>query len=263
MTGRQSLAGRRVVVTRARHQAAEFVAALEALGAEVVVFPTIRIVAPDDPEPLRRAVAHLEAYDWLVLTSSNGVERFWAELEAAGLDAGALGGLHIACVGTSTAAAVEARGGRVSVVPEKHVGEGLLDALVAAGAVNGARVLLPRAGEARDVLPDGLRARGAHVDDVAAYRTVPDTEGAASLRTRLDAGEIDVLTFTSSSSVRNFVQAVGSDVGQAKVAVIGPVTGETARQLGLAVSIEAEPHTIAGLVQGITAWYDRGGADAC
>lgn len=262
MTTSQPLAGIRVVVTRPRHQAAEFMDALEGLGADVVVFPTIRIVPPEDPGPLRRAVGQLDTYDWLVLTSSNGVDRFWETLEEAGLDAGALGGLRIACVGTSTAAAVEARGGRVSVVPEKHVGEGLLDAMVAAERMAGARILLPRAAEARDVLPDGLRAHGAHVDDVAAYRTVPDTEGAAAMRARLQAGDIDMLTFTSSSSVRNFVAAVGREVGGASVAVIGPVTGETARGLGLAVAVEAEPHTIAGLVRGLVAWYDRGAAPA-
>jgi uroporphyrinogen III methyltransferase/synthase len=228
----------------------------------VVVFPTIRIVAPEDPEPLQRAVAQLATYDWLVLTSSNGVDRFWDALEGAGLDARALRGLRIACVGTSTAAAVEARGAGVSVVPEKHVGEGLLDAMVATGALAGARILLPRAAVAREVLPDGLRAHGAHVDDVAAYRTVPDTEGAAAMRARLAAGDIDVLTFTSSSSVRNFVEAVGADVGGARVAVIGPVTGDTARELGLDVAVEAQPHTTAGLVQALAAWYDRGAADA-
>ncbi|MEJ2218416.1 MAG: uroporphyrinogen-III synthase [Gemmatimonadota bacterium] len=262
MTERQPLAGKRVVVTRARHQAAEFVEALEALGAEVVAFPTIRIVAPEDPEPLRRAVADLASYDWLVLTSSNGVARFWNELQRAGVDAAALSGLRIACVGTSTAAAVEAHGARVSVVPAKHVGEGLLEAMVATGAVAGARILLPRAAEARDVLPDGLRAEGALVDDVAAYRTVPDTEGAAAMRSWLAAGEIDVLTFTSSSSVRNFVETVGGDVGGACVAVIGPVTGDTARELGLDVQVQAEPHTVPGLVQALAAWYDRGAADA-
>lgn len=256
------LAGKRVVVTRARHQAAELVEALEALGADVVAFPTIRIVAPEDPEPLRRAVAELASYDWLVLTSSNGVARFWAELARAGAGPAALSGLRIACVGTTTAAAVEAHGVPVSVVPEKHVGEGLLDAMVATGAVAGARILLPRAAEARDVLPDGLRAQGARVDDVAAYRTVPDTEGAAAMRGRLAAGRIDVLTFTSSSSVRNFVQAVGDDVGGACVAVIGPVTGDTARELGLEVHVEAQPHTVPGLVQALAAWYDRGAVDA-
>ncbi|HKJ93386.1 MAG TPA: uroporphyrinogen-III synthase [Longimicrobiales bacterium] len=258
---RGPLAGRRVVVTRARHQAAEFVEALEGLGAEVVVFPTIRIVEPEDPEPLRRAVAELAAYDWLVLTSPNGVDRFFEELAAAGLAVGALSGVRIACVGSSTAAAVEARGARVAVVPEQHVGEGLLEAMVALG-VAGARILLPRAAEAREVLPDGLRAAGARVDDVAAYRTVADTEGAAAMRRRLDAGEIDVLTFTSSSSVRNFVAGVGSDVGGACVAVIGPVTGDSARALGLTVSVEADPHTVPGLVQALAAWYDRGAAGA-
>ncbi|MEJ2678575.1 MAG: uroporphyrinogen-III synthase, partial [Gemmatimonadota bacterium] len=190
------------------------------------------------------------------------VERFWEEEEGAGVDAGVLDGLRIACVGTSTAAAVEARGGRVSLVPEKHVGEGLLAAMVATGAVNGARILLPRAAEAREVLPDGLRAEGARVDDVAAYRTVPDTEGAAAMRARLAAGDIDMLTFTSSSSVRNFVEAVGADIGAAQVAVIGPVTGDTARELGLGVVVEAEPHTLEGLVRGLVAWYDRGAAGA-
>ncbi len=262
MTEHQPLAGKRVVVTRARHQAAEFIEALESLGADVVAFPTIRIVPPEDPEPVRRALAELEEYDWLVLTSPNGVVRFWEELERAGRSARSLDGLRIACVGTSTAAVVEARGARVSLVPVKHVGEGLLEAMVASGPLAGVRVLLPRAAEAREVLPEGLREQGARVDEVAVYRTVPDTEGAAAMRARLDAGQVDVVTFTSSSSVQNFVEAVGGDVTGVSAAVIGPVTGDTARELGFEVIVEAEPHTIAGLVQGLAAWYDRSAADA-
>lgn len=249
--GARPLAGRRIVVTRARHQAGELVDLLEALGADVVAFPTIRIDGPEDPEPLQRAVRSLSSYDWLVFTSRNGVERFWRVLDAAGGGAEALTGLMVACVGGGTASALEAHGRRADVVPDDQVGEGLLRAMLDTGGVDGARVLLARAAVARDVLPNGLRQHGAIVDDVETYRTLPDTEGAAEMRAELDAGRIDALTFTSPSAVRNFVDSVGYDLGEVVVAVIGPVTGDAARDLGLRVAVTAEDHSVPGLVRAL------------
>jgi len=229
--------------------------ALEALGAEALVYPTIAVEAPEDPGPLRRAVDALPSYDWLVLTSPNGVEWFWRALETAGRDAAELEDLRVACVGRATAEAVEARGLTVDVVPSDQHGEGLLEAMLDAGGLDGARVLLPRAAVARDVLPDGLEAAGARVDDVAAYRTVPNTEGAQAMRRELAAGRIDVVTFTSPSSARSFVDAVGRELHGAKVAVIGPVTGRAARELGLEVAVEASDHSIPGLVRAVAGLY--------
>lgn len=252
------LFGRRVVVTRARAQAADLVVALEDLGAEVDQFPMIRIVPPADPAPLRRAVEGLGGYDWIVFTSVNGVERFWEALEGEGLDARALGGVRVACVGPATAAALELRGVRADVVPTTAVGEAVVGAMEAAGAsLVGARVLLPLAAGARDVVERGLAAVGARADRVEAYRTVPDATGAERLREKLDASEVDVITFTSPSAVETFVASVGRDTGRAVIAVIGPVTAEAARKHGLPVDVEAAEHTTAGLVAALARHFGR------
>lgn len=249
---------RRIVVTRARAQAGDLVDLLESLGAEPVVFPTIRIASPPDEGPLLEAARDVAFYDWVIFTSVNGVERFFAALEAAGQDARALGGVQVACIGPATAVACELHGVRPELVPPKFVAEAMVEAMAGHTELQDARILLPRAWGARDVLPDGLQRHGARVDEVEAYRSVADTEGGAELRRRLLAGEIDALTFTSSSTVRNFVAAVGNDVGRAAVAVIGPITAGTARELGLRVDIEAEEHTIPGLVDALVQYYGRG-----
>lgn len=253
------LFGTRVLVTRARAQASGFASRLEALGAEVIQFPTIRITAPTDPEPLRSAVARVEEYDWVVFTSVNGVERFWTAMRQAGRDARSLGGVHVCAIGPATAAALEMEGVRADVVPDEFVSEAVVEALAAEVELAGARILLPRAEVAREALPVLLRERGAAVDEVAAYRTVPDSREAAELSARLTAGEIDVLTFTSSSTVKNFVDAVGTAIGSARVASIGPITSATARELGLEVAIEAKEYTITGLVDALQALVSDAG----
>ncbi len=245
------LFGRRILVTRARAQAADLADALEALGAEPVLFPTIRIAPPADPVPLLQAAREIAFYDWVIFTSVNGVDRFWAALEEVGQDARALGGVQVACIGPATAAACELRGVRPELVPAKYIAEAVEEALAHATELRGVRILLPRAAGAREVLPEGLIARGAEVEEVEAYRAVPDTEGGAELARRLQEGDIDAITFTSSSTVRNFVDAVGTDVGTAVVSVIGPVTGQTAREMGLPVHVEAAEHTIPGLVRSL------------
>lgn len=250
--------GRRVVVTRARAQASDFVAALERLGAEVIVFPMIRIVDPRDPAPLVEAVRRIGSYDWVVLTSVNGVDRFWSVLESEGLDARALGGVKVACVGPATAAALELHGIHPDLVPGRYDAESLVEALVERGGrLGGARILLPVAAGARTVLEEGLSAHGAIVERVEAYRTEPDAAGARELRERLDAGEVDVITFTSPSTIENFVAAVGRNVGRAVVAVIGPVTAEAARRRGLPVDVVAPDHTIPGLLQALLRHYGQ------
>lgn len=254
------LFGMRVVITRARAQAAEFVRSLESLGAEVIAFPTIRIVDPTDPEPLRRAVREVERFDWALFTSVNGVERFWAALRAAGRDTRALGGVSLCAIGPATAAALEAEGARADLVPPEYVAESVVEALAAEGALGGKRILLPRAEVARSTLPVELRARGAELVEVAAYRTVPDDGEAPRLRGLLERGEVDLITFTASSTVRNFVDLVGGDVGRAGIACIGPITAGTARELGLPVHIEAEAYTIPGLIDAIVKHVSAHGA---
>lgn len=256
---RRPLSGRRIVVTRARAQASDFAAALEALGAEVVQFPTIRIVPPADEAPLLRAAAECGSYDWIVFTSVNGVERFWHALSGQGRDARALGGVRVCAIGPATAAELERRGIVPDVVPDEFVAEAAVQALDAADELAGRRILLPRADVARAVLPEQLRALGATVDEVAAYTTVQDGADAERVRGLFQRGEVDVVTFTASSTVRNFVDLVGADVGRAAVASIGPITSGTARELGLAVDVEAAEYTIPGLVQAIRDAYARGG----
>jgi uroporphyrinogen III methyltransferase/synthase len=253
--GAAPLAGRSIVITRPRAQAAEFAAALEALGAEVIHFPTIRIEAMDDPEPLRRAAREADRFDWIVFTSVNGVAFFWAALREVGRDTRALAGVSICAIGPATATALELEGVRADLVPDRYVAEAVVEALAAETQLRGSRILLPRAAVARSVLPEQLRAQGAEVVEVAAYRTVPEQAETDALRARLRAGTVDLITFTSSSTVHNFVAAVGSDIGRAEVASIGPITSATAREKGLPVHLEAREYTIAGLIAAIRERY--------
>jgi uroporphyrinogen III methyltransferase / synthase len=255
---RRPLSGRRIVVTRARAQASEFAAALQALGAEVVQFPTIRIAPPADPEPLRRAVAEAGSFDWIVFTSGNGVERFWYEMGEQGCDARHLGGVRVCAIGPATAAELARRGITPDLVPEEFVAESAVRALLQAGVEN-KRFLLPRAEAARSVLPEELRAHGAEVVDVAAYATVQDGSDAERVAGLIAGGSVDLVTFTAGSTVRSFVDLLGADVGNAKVASIGPVTSGVARELGVRVDVEAAEYTLPGLLAAIRDFYARGG----
>ena len=245
------LMGRRVIVTRAREQASELVARLSALGAATVEVPAIEIGDPDDGgAALAAAVSRIGDYDWVVLTSPNGSRRLLAALASAGRDARALGGVRLAAIGPGTAAALAAARLVPELVPERFVAESLLEAFPAAPE-GGGRVLLARAAVARDVLPAGLAARGWAVDVVDAYRTQPvplDERRAAAL------AEAEIVTFTSSSTVTNLLAAARGRALPPVVAAIGPVTAATAREHGLAVDVEAEVHTIDGLVDALVAW---------
>lgn len=252
------LFGRRVLVTRARHQAAETCRALEAAGAETIAMPTIAIVAPEDPEPLRRAVRELGRYRLLILTSANAVAPLCRELDAVGLDARAFAGLRLCAIGPGTAAALdEALGLRADLVPADHRAEGILEAL-AGEPVAGVRVLLPRAERARELLPDELRARGAEVDVVPAYRTVPAPveETRAGLEA-LERGEVDTLTFTSASTAESFAALLGPRLAElcaGKLCVaIGPVTRDACTKVGLEVDVMPEHYTIEAMVEALAA----------
>ena len=260
MTGttgaRLPLAGARIVVTRARAQAGELTAALEALGAAVVELPTIRIVPPADPEPLRRAAAEAASFDWIVFTSVNAVERFAATLRATGGDERRLRGVRVCAVGPATAAALTGRGVRADAVPEEFVSDAAPAAMSAVDELRGRRILLPRARAARAALPEALRAAGARVVEVEAYATEVDGRGAEAVRERLAAGEVDVVTFTAGSTVRAFAELVGTGLGRARVASIGPVTSAVAREVGMRVDAEAAEHTVGGLVQVVRELYE-------
>jgi len=242
---RRPLFGSTIVVTRAREQASDLRFHLEALGAEVVELPTITI------EPLDFTVPDLAPYEWLVFTSVNGVKAWFERgLAPNRLDARALATVKVAAIGPGTAAALATRGIVADLVPARFVAESLLDEF-ADPTAPGARVLIARAEQARDVLPEGLGARGYAVDVLPVYRTVtasPDAQVLARVRT----GDVSAITFTSSSTVRNFVDLVGPfNCAQPLVASIGPVTSETARDLGLRVDAEAEQHTISGLADAV------------
>jgi uroporphyrinogen III methyltransferase/synthase len=236
------LFGRTIVVTRAREQASELRTELELLGADVVELPAIAI-APVDFE-----VPDLARYAWLVFTSANGVDAFFDRgLTPAGLDARALAPVRVAVIGPGTAGALARRGVRADLVPERFVAESLLESFPEPGAP-GERVLLARAEVARDVLPEGLATRGFAVDVLPVYRTVTAAPDAADLA-RVRGGAVDAVTFTSSSTVTNFCDLVGElPDPQPLVVSIGPVTSATARDRGLRVDVEADPHTLAGLV---------------
>lgn len=253
------LLGRTVVVTRPRSQARELSVELTDLGAVAEEFPTIAIRPPGDPEPLRVAVRDVRSYDWVVFTSTNGVDRFWEELVSAGSDARALGSARVACIGPGTAAAVERHGIRPDVIPDTYVAEELAAAIAAEGPLEGVRLLLPRAAVARPVLPDRLQALGANVDEVEAYRAVPDTEGADRMRSLIRSSAIDAITFTASSTVANFVDAIGRaailESPRPVIAAIGPITAATARDRGLPVDVVANEHTIPGLVEALVAHF--------
>jgi uroporphyrinogen III methyltransferase / synthase len=244
------LAGRRVVVTRPRAQADALVRGLEELGAEVVRFPTIRIAAPEDPEPLRKAAAEAASFDWIVFTSANAVERFMAALADVGGGARSLAAVRVCAIGDSTAAELAGHGVGTDLVPAEFVTESVVRALSSAEELRGRRVVLPRASVARRALPDGLRAAGAEGVEVEAYRTVADGEGAGGVQALLRQGAVDLVTFTSGSTVRGFVELVGAPAG-AKVATIGPATSRAARVLGLTVDVEAGVHTVPGLVAAV------------
>ena len=256
------LRGRRIVVTRAREQAGELVRALEEMGAEVVLAPTIRIEPLPDLEPLRRALSRLADYRWTVFTSQNTVHVVRERVAGWGLSPHIFAQTRVAAIGPATADALGAAGVRVELVPAGYVAESLVEALATQDSLGGARILIPRAATARDALPAGLQALGAEVDVIPVYRTVPALGDAATLRQALLAGQVDVVTFTASSIVDHFVTAVGAEVvrsGRFGVAAIGPVTAETARGYGMTVEVEPAQYTTAGLVQALVEYYGEGG----
>ncbi|MDQ6710438.1 MAG: hydroxymethylbilane synthase [Candidatus Dormibacteraeota bacterium] len=240
-----ALRGLRVMVTRPQGQAAELSRLLADRGADVVRCPVIVI------EPLPVDVGHLrllDRYDWIVFTSANGVERFFELLAEARTEMPAP--IRVAAIGPETAARLEQRGLTVAIVPERYQAEDLATAMPAA-MMAGARVLLPRAAGARDVLPDRLRAQGATVEVIETYRAVPPPGLAERLPALL--ADVDVVTLTSSSTVRNFVAAIPRDAvpAECRIACIGPITAATAHELGLRVDIIAQEYTARGLVDAL------------
>lgn len=255
------LAGRRIVVTRAKAQAGELLAQLRALGAEPLACPAIALAPPLDYGPLDQALDRLATYDWLILTSVNGVEALFNRLAELGRDSASLRQLQLGAIGPATAEALAAHGFRLDFVPTAYVAEAIVAEI---GDVSGRRILLPRADIARPALALGLRAKGAEVDEVKAYRTVPGG-GAGELAQRLRAGTVDAVTFTSSSTVRYLLDglaATGLALDEARrllnrvaVICIGPITAGTAAELGLRVAAMAPEYTTAGLLDTLIQYF--------
>jgi uroporphyrinogen III methyltransferase/synthase len=256
-----ALAGKRVLVTRAREQAHKSVAAIEARGAVAVLLPTIEIRPPSDLAPLERALGR--SYDWALFTSPNGVKWAWRAFEALGKDARALGAAKVAAIGEGTAEDLAGRGVRVSVTASESRGEGLAAAMLAAMQPADSALLL-RAQTARDVLPDTLRAAGHPVEVVAVYEThLADPAEAEAVASELARGAIDAVTFTSGSTVDGFVAVVGGDaraadlLGRTLVASIGPVTSEALAAHGLRADATAGAASVESLLDALEAHFAK------
>ncbi len=251
------LFGKTVIVTRARAQASALTKKLEAQGARVLEVPAIKIVPPADFAPLDKAIAEIDTYKWLILTSVNGVEYFFNRLQKAGKDSRALCGVKIAAIGSATAEALKSYGITADLIPSAYKAEELADAL-AEDTKAGDKLLLARAKVARNVLPERLRALGAQVDVVAAYETVTDCQNKEELLDALESGEASVVTFTSSSTVTNLLDVLGDKkdlLNKVALAAIGPVTAETLEKNGLKPAISAAEYTIDGLMTAIEEYY--------
>lgn len=262
--GKQPLSGVHVLVGRARRQASALSSGLRKLGAKVTEIPFIEIRRPRSYEPLDRALKNLAEYDWLILTSVNGVQAVWERLSRLRINRKELRHLRIASIGPATREAIEERGIRVHVMPREYVAESVVASLQR--RVKGKRVLLARAKVARDVIPRELRRLGATVDVVEAYETVLPAASSARLQKlmRDPKRAPHVITFTSSSTVRNFAALLAARRGRVARAIkvqdlyfasIGPVTSATLRELGLRVDVQAREYTIPGLIRAIAQFH--------
>ncbi|MCM3879554.1 MAG: uroporphyrinogen-III C-methyltransferase [Vicinamibacterales bacterium] len=260
------LFGKRVVVTRSREQAGELVDLLESLGAETIGAPMIRIIPPDDYGPLDGAVADAGRYDWIVFTSANGADAFMRRLNAGDGDVRNLKGVKLVAIGPATAEHLAFHGLKVDLTPDESRAEAIVQALRDLGEVKGKKFLLPRADIAREVLADELRKAGAEVTEVTAYRTVLaeiSSEGEPDIYRMLLDKRIDVVTFTSASTVKNFIQVFGAEqapdlLRSTAVASIGPVTAGAAEQYGIKTSIMPKEYTVVSLVEAIVEHFKKG-----
>jgi len=254
---RRPLSGRRIVVTRAREQASALSSQLSALGAEVLEVPTIKIEPPESYAALDEAVSRLAEYDWVVFTSVNGVECFFQRVWALGKDVRIFAGVKVCAIGPATAGRLEDLGLRPDFMPREYRAEGIVAGL--GDRVSGLRVLIPRAEEARQVLPEELARAGAEVTVVAAYRTVRTDSGKAELIAALEEGSVAAITFTSSSTVRNLLELLGRErldlLSGVVLASIGPITSRTLAEWGLQADVQPEEYTIPALVEALVRWF--------
>lgn len=253
------LSGKRILITRAREQSAEFATKLRKLGAEVIEFPTIEILPPLSRKGLDLAMDKLKSYDWIIFTSANGVNFFWQRLRKKKKDLHSSSALKVCAIGPGTAKQLKEKGIGLDYIPKEFVAESILQGFEKR-IIQGKRILLARAKVARDVLPKGLRRMGAEVDVVEVYRTVKPKGGSRRLRRLLTEERIDAITFTSSSTVNHFVELLKNEdlkklfKGTA-IACIGPVTARTAGKWGMKVDIQPEQYTIPALAQAIKEYF--------
>ena len=256
------LAGKKILITRPRERASRFAAVLREYGAEPIEMPTIQIEPPSSWEPLDRAIAAIGSYAWLVFTSATGAQAFFTRFAHHQRQLGELEGLRVCAIGPETAKAIQAHGVAVDVVPAEYRAEAIVEAL-SRFPLQGKRVLLPRAAVAREILPHALTQLGAEVDVVEAYRTAsPHTSVGADLRRLIERREIAVVTFTSASTVTNFVALLGEEalphlLQGVVVACIGPITADAARTYGLVPEISPTEYTIPAMARAIADYFSR------
>jgi uroporphyrinogen III methyltransferase/synthase len=254
---RLPLVGKCILVTRAREQTEELSTILENYGAQVIAIPTIEIAPPEDWQPLDKTIEKLDSYDWVIFTSVNGVKFFTERFKKRCVDIEILRRKKVCAIGPRTQRELEKMGLRVDFRPKEYRAEGVTEGLKARG-IQGKKILLPRAREARMILPETLIEAGALVDDVEVYHTVKPARGKESLAAILKKG-IDVVVFTSSSTVRNFMEILPDKtaLNGVIVAVIGPITAETVRKYGLEPHIAPQEYTIPSLVQAIVKYFSQ------
>jgi uroporphyrinogen III methyltransferase/synthase len=258
---KKPLAGRRILITRARDQAAAFAENLRNFGAEIIEFPTIEIVPPPRWDQVDRAIDQLESYNWLIFTSANGVNFFWQRLREKGRGHPFLLSTKICAIGPATSYALLEKGIRVDYTPKEFVAESILKGFEKS-AVKGMKILLARASEARDVLPKGLKKMGAKVDVVEAYRTLRPKGGGQKLKQLLARGKVDGITFTSSSTVNHFAELLEKGDLQKLltgivIACIGPITTRTAKRWGMRVHVQPKQYTVPALAQALSDYFAR------
>lgn len=251
---KKPLFGRRILVTRSRTQASRLVRELGQLGAAVVSFPTIRIAPADSAQPLNEALCELEGFDWVLFTSANTVDSFFKALADRKQDSRSLAGCRVCAIGPGTRDRLFLNGIRADVVPERYTSKGILSTLLKQNAIKGKRFLLPRADIAPPELPDELTRAGGEVTDIVAYRTLPATPEPGVLQA-IRSGGVDIVTFTSSSTARNFASLVRAELGHLPAGVsyasIGPETTKAATAEGMEIAVEAEQHDVDGLVEAV------------
>jgi len=254
-----SLWGRKILITRAREQSGDFATQLEKLRAEVIEFPTIEIVPPLRWGEVDRAIDQLKSYDWIIFTSANGVNFFWQRMKEKGKRLRLPSSLKVCAIGPATANQIKGKEISVDYMPKEFIAEAILKGFEKM-PMKGKRILLARAKKARDVLPKGLRELSAEVDVVEVYRTIRPRGGPKRLRRLLTEGEIDVIAFTSSSTVDHFAELLKKEdlkklLKGIAIACIGPVTAKTAKEWGMKVHIQPKEYTIPGLSRAIAEYF--------